>query len=603
MVLLPLVVTASFLFLRNPREHRTKFAENSSALAIHDEPAQPNRLSPNSRPATEKQGVLELVAVPVTSSEPPVPADSSFAPLQSDTRDMFSGTPPLPTTVESAGAAGGESSKQPGDAENGDHAPAAARQPNWVTSSDPQLPDENVAPIRSEDSSHDDPVIAQHGTQDAPVDSKPVETPELNTELLPFDNRPSDSAEIAADTTGTDAAGGPAPPTGVAHEAPLLLGTLSADSIPLVKLNPQSGEWRILPPGSELGSGDRLLSLPLSRPSIAFSNDALLEIGGNALVIWEPESSAGPVVDLVDGHAWLALPQSSSSVSIRMTQATFTFQPSDRNSVLALSSTTAGGEVVVVEGEVFCAVAGEEHSLDASQSLAVTLEGAVEVRPASGTVATWTIRTEPGLVDRMALKNVVAALSPDEDLRTSLARILKSPQPRDRYVATLGLAMMGYLEPALAALNDPKQKSLWPDAILTTRRALAAGPEAAEHVRSILEALYGKQLAEPLFELLAGYSLEELQSHAAATLVDGLDHELLAYRVLSIANLQEWTGAAAYYQPDAGPTQRRRNIYTWRQWLKDGRLLSKAMAHSGSSRTESDVITVAEFTAGDEKAR
>ena len=65
--------------------------------------------------------------------------------------------------------------------------------------------------------------------------------------------------------------------------------------------------------------------------------------------------------------------------------------------------------------------------------------------------------------------------------------------------------------------------------------------------------------------MLWGYTNQDLEGGADAKLVQLLDHEKLAFRVLSYWNLHDITGLKLYYQPEQTAAKRRRWVTAWKQ--------------------------------------
>ena len=87
------------------------------------------------------------------------------------------------------------------------------------------------------------------------------------------------------------------------------------------------------------------------------------------------------------------------------------------------------------------------------------------------------------------------------------------------------------------------------------REAVARGPETAAAVREAMEKHFGPEEGAALYRMLWGYTNKDLKNGADLKLVQSLEHEKIAFRVLGIWNLKDITGKKMYYQPEqtAGP--------------------------------------------------
>jgi hypothetical protein len=81
--------------------------------------------------------------------------------------------------------------------------------------------------------------------------------------------------------------------------------------------------------------------------------------------------------------------------------------------------------------------------------------------------------------------------------------------------------------------------------------------------------------ARPLYEMLWGYSAEQLQAGGAEHLVNSLGHDSLDYRVLAFENLKEITGSTSSYRPWYPAARRRPGVYRWREQLENGQIKYK----------------------------
>jgi hypothetical protein len=155
---------------------------------------------------------------------------------------------------------------------------------------------------------------------------------------------------------------------------------------------------------------------------------------------------------------------------------------------------------------------------------------------------------------------------------------------RKSEVARLARRCLGYLndfDPAVAALDDPDQRQYWWESSGATpsssyieqlRAAIARGPETAAFVRQAIEKKFGADDAAVLYRMLWGYTNQDLEGGADAKLVQFLDHEKLAFRVLSYWNLHDITGLKLYYQPEQTAVKRRHAVAAWKQRREAGEI-------------------------------
>jgi len=125
----------------------------------------------------------------------------------------------------------------------------------------------------------------------------------------------------------------------------------------------------------------------------------------------------------------------------------------------------------------------------------------------------------------------------------------------------------------VVALNDPTQKSLWPDYIDALRAAVDRDSETAAAVRMALEKQYPQQAGE-LYRTLWGYTDKQLEvgddgkGGEDAKLVQGLKNDdVLAVRVLAIWNLKDITRLASPFPPEQPSARRQQSVRRWEQRL------------------------------------
>ena len=138
---------------------------------------------------------------------------------------------------------------------------------------------------------------------------------------------------------------------------------------------------------------------------------------------------------------------------------------------------------------------------------------------------------------------------------------------RKMEVSRLAIRCLGYIgqfDRMLEMLNSLDQKINWPVYIQELQQAVDRGPETAAEVRLALEKRYPQEPAK-LYQMLWGYSAQDLQNGRVAELVDYLDNELLIYRVVSFYNLEKLVGVGLAYHPDYPSAKRQVSIAKWRE--------------------------------------
>jgi hypothetical protein len=179
----------------------------------------------------------------------------------------------------------------------------------------------------------------------------------------------------------------------------------------------------------------------------------------------------------------------------------------------------------------------------------------------------WIVAEPLGALDRRASTVIAQALGGDRIARVGLLELATSrPQKEVKWLALRCLAYLGQFGDMVAVLNDPARKPDWPDYIEQLRAAVNRDAETAAAVRLALEKQYPQQAAN-LYRMLWGYNDNDLQGGEDRKLVNALDDELLAVRVLGYWNLKEITGLGAAYNPEQPAARRQMAYRRWRQRL------------------------------------
>jgi hypothetical protein len=136
----------------------------------------------------------------------------------------------------------------------------------------------------------------------------------------------------------------------------------------------------------------------------------------------------------------------------------------------------------------------------------------------------------------------------------------------------------------VVVLNDPEFKLGWPshaEYIQELQSVMSRGPEQGAQVREALQAEY-PEYAASLYRMLCDYTEKDLRGTApdgkdgdAIALIDLLDSESLAVRVLASSNLNRLFQMNLYYEADATAAKRRASIQRWRQRWQSGEIWTK----------------------------
>jgi hypothetical protein len=179
----------------------------------------------------------------------------------------------------------------------------------------------------------------------------------------------------------------------------------------------------------------------------------------------------------------------------------------------------------------------------------------------------WVAAKPLSRLESGAATAIAQTLQTDGPARVGLRELALRPQREVRWLALRCLGYVGQFHDMVGALNDPTHRLDWTDYIEQLCDAIARDSGSAVAVRQALTEQYPQHATE-LYRMLWGYTDEDLQSGSDKELVDGLDSDLLAVRVLSIWNLTKLTGLGKIYQPEQNAAKRKQATQRWRERLK-----------------------------------
>jgi len=193
-----------------------------------------------------------------------------------------------------------------------------------------------------------------------------------------------------------------------------------------------------------------------------------------------------------------------------------------------------------------------------------------EVLPLGEAVPAWITADVIDPLEQRAVERLREGLMDERPVRlvVTLNELSEHRQREVRWLAERSLGAIGDFRPLVAGLNDPERKQLWNDYIHELRNAVRLAPEMAAMVRTAMERQFGQE-GSSLYEMLWKYDgKSELSKQEAARLVGFLEHDTLAFRVLSFWNLQTITGLSLYYRPEYPAARREQPVQKWRERLE-----------------------------------
>lgn len=372
----------------------------------------------------------------------------------------------------------------------------------------------------------------------------------------------------------------------------------------LLRFDDQAGTWFRVEPRAPVVPGERLLSLPESRPKVALTSGLQLDLsGGTQIVIGNADDSQGehatdavvPTIELVYGRLVLVNPTNAErQVHLKLGPTSSTAKLV-RNAVLGVEverkfvpgsdprTTPAPVEtrLYAPDGGIVWQDAAGEKTVDKGAHWMLTEAGAGEII-ADTTPPEW-IDHEPVVQKSEQVYGapvIESSLVTSAPVETQLLELFGRKDRKEvKSLATRSSIYVGLFQPFIDALRDSEQKASWKNHIDTLRAAMALSPESANKVYQALVDQRGKPAAADLYEMLCSYNAEQvgttpeaMKTGALLKLIDWLEDDSLDYRVLAVQDLQDLTGKRLMPNPAAGLAERTQNVRRWRTRLEAGDL-------------------------------
>ena len=382
-------------------------------------------------------------------------------------------------------------------------------------------------------------------------------------------------------------------------EPPQPMGRLMSGRQVLLRYDAGGPNWQRIRANGILTPQDRLVALPTYRPEVTLSAGVTLQILGGteiALLPGAPQQPAG--LQIAFGRL-VMMPLANPGTRLRLVfgecKGILTFVQAESVVALELAGDRVSGtdpqtepvhlvaNLYAISGEIVWEQDSDRQTVQIRAPARLPIVGPAAQPPVAGKdFPKWIVGEPIAPLDARASTTVEAALQADRPADLVLMELDDHRQKEVRWLAARCEAYLGWFGPMVAVLNQPDAKAEWLDYVDRLRAALARGPETAEAVRKALEKHYPAQEAAELYRMLCGYSEKQLQQGADAELVQFLDHETLAVRLLSICNLREITGGMGlFYSPEQTAAKRAPSVRRWKERLNHKEIRLKPPEGSG----------------------
>jgi hypothetical protein len=387
---------------------------------------------------------------------------------------------------------------------------------------------------------------------------------------------------------------GKAPPAAPSEGAPgpaEQVGQYISPREVLLKADGDVFNWVRLAEQTVLVAGDRCLSLPTYRPVIMLGEDLHLQLVDATHLLFVPndprEAEKAPGI-LVDHGKLVITTEGKTKTGLRL-------QIGDRKGIIRFTDDATTMAIDVGRGTLpnadpethpasltakLYVTRGRVLWQDTSSREVVSFDGPSEIAldraPATAAplkaIPSWIDVATISLLDQRASTTVERELQTNRPVLLTFRELAEHRQKEVRSLAQRCLATIGDFQLMVAALDDPDQKAVWSDYVEQLRAAVQRSPLAAAQVRGAIERVYGgpakAAAGASLYELLWKYQPDALTPDDAARLIDYLEHNVLAVRVLAYWNLKNITGLGLYYRPEDTAARREPAIAKWRERLK-----------------------------------
>ncbi|MCA9119384.1 MAG: hypothetical protein H6822_05900 [Planctomycetaceae bacterium] len=446
---------------------------------------------------------------------------------------------------------------------------------------------------------------------ESPVESRPVASEELDTTTAPSAMNSANSAVVARPTHGgnelpprmdvappieegagkveptekknVDEVGAVAPIEPAKH---LPIGRYISEEQVLARFDETAGDWFRIEPDSPLVSGQRFIVLPTYRPQLLLTPDIKVTLAGEShLRLGQTTDEGAPVLGIESGRA-IVVPLGEPEAAVRLETAVHagTISFADADSVLAIDvmkylppGQSPELEPAIEIIQIFALSGQLVWSEEGSGSEMMIIGGQVLTMDGEGKPGLFEIDEVPGWItgkdladiDRLASTELRRDLAAERPLSLSLLERTEFRQVEVRSLACRSLCSLDMFDSAINALDGPGLRSYWYAQFDAIRHAMSRNPQSAAKLQRALEKLTGDD-AGLMYELLCGFSPEQLAAGGAKELVDALEHERVSVRVLAYENLRRITDKTQLFRPEQPPAQQKGEVMKWRRNLEAG---------------------------------
>jgi len=372
------------------------------------------------------------------------------------------------------------------------------------------------------------------------------------------------------------------PPIAAAPLPPEPVGQLDSPTQVLLMLDADTDTWQRLADQTQLFSQTSYLSLTSYRPMLRLVDQTQLRLIDGTRIELLPVDQDG-VTGLVVKYGRLVIEtpeKAGSRLRLEIGDRSGMITLEDAGSRLAIEvgrtpvpksdpETQPGpltADLYATSGRILWQERGGREPVAVNAPVRLTLNDQPLEALAVQQFPNWIVADTISLLDQRASGMIERELEVGRPAELGLRELADDRRTEVRWLALRCLDCIGDFELMVAALDDPEQNMAWPDYVERLRAAVVRNPRAAAQVRTAMEKLHGGEGAS-LYEMLWKYG-DTLDSREAASLVRYLNHDTLAFRVVSFQTLKRITKLGLKYRPEDTAAKRRPWVEKWEERLK-----------------------------------
>jgi hypothetical protein len=341
---------------------------------------------------------------------------------------------------------------------------------------------------------------------------------------------------------------------------------LATDNTLLLAQTP-NGQWLRVASGGAIPPDAKLILPPTFRAQVKSLDGLNITLVGS-IQLTHTRDEAGVILEVAGGKMLVRTSTPDVPARLLLSGQSLTAKLSTPQTVLAIDLTHARApgadpldessharrvNVLVIQGAAELASSGKTAKLETGQQW-LLIEGSEPTQLAVKEIPDWIDEPDPAETSlaSLARSGLLGLISEQQPVELSLREAVSFRRAEVGALAAEALLTMGRADVYFGGdgvLNNAKQKAYWDEHLVALLKQIDQSVESAEQIRSAVGQMESAD-GDQLFELLVGYSQDQLKAGADAKLVSLLDAPTMAMRVLALHNLKQITGTTLNYRAD-----------------------------------------------------